>query len=295
MRTSLTLVAIMLGLPSCGPTDPSTSDGMQIEAAATAESPASAERLYVFDCGHLDFDNLDAFDRGGAYGGQPGEHASTCFLIRHPKGDLLWDTGLSDSINSEPGGIVGSTYRLSMPKTLKGQLAGIGVAPADIEYLSLSHSHSDHVGNANDYTVSTWIVESAERDLMFSDKMRANEQAFQRYSALENAKTIQIDGAFDVFGDGSVRIISTPGHTPGHASLLVTLKKAGPVLLAGDIYHSYKAREVRAIPTFNTDVEETLRSMDKFEVLAAETGARVIIQHEPDELAKLPVSPEFLD
>jgi glyoxylase-like metal-dependent hydrolase (beta-lactamase superfamily II) len=219
----------------------------------------------------------------------------TCYLISHPAGELLWDTGIPDAISAEPDGVTDAPFHLTMPKTLKGQLAEIGLAPQDIELLSLSHSHFDHVGNANDYAGSTWLVASAERDFMFSDEARAKAENFASYSALETADTVPISGDWDVFGDGSVRIISTPGHTPGHASLLVNLKNSGPVLLTGDLYHMTESRENRRIPAFNTDPEETLRSMDKFEALAAETGARVIIQHEPDDIADLPKSPEYLD
>ncbi|MEQ8750016.1 MAG: hypothetical protein RIC52_09590, partial [Amphiplicatus sp.] len=114
-------------------------------------------------------------------------------------------------------------------------------------------------------------------------------------SALENAETATFTDEYDVFGDGSVRIIAMTGHTPGHSVLLAQLDKAGPVLLTGDMYHLTEAREKRTVPVFNTDAEETLRSMDRFEALAAETGARVVIQHEADDFAALPHAPDYLD
>ncbi|VAW07849.1 MBL-fold metallo-hydrolase superfamily, partial [hydrothermal vent metagenome] len=107
--------------------------------------------------------------------------------------------------------------------------------------------------------------------------------------------TTEFDGDYDVFGDGSVTILATPGHTPGHTSLLVNLKNSGPVLLTGDLYHLLESREKRIVPTFNTDAEETLRSMDRFEALAAETGARVVIQHVLEDMDVMPKAPEYLD
>lgn len=281
MRAILAL-ALLAALSGCGKNAPS--------GAADA-----ALRLYVMECGRADVLNLGIFDRGGAYEGRQKSLVVTCFLIRHPKGDLLWDAGLSDEIAQAPDGVSDGAFKITVPKTLAAQTAQLGLSPADIEYFSASHSHFDHIGNGNNFAGSTFIVQKAERAHMFRDEARADAQAFSAYSALETAKTIEIEGDHDVFGDGSVTIITAPGHTPGHSVLLVNLPKSGPVLLTGDLYHFAEARERRTIPTFNTDAEETLRSMDRFEALAAETGARVIIQHEPGDYAELPHSPDYLD
>lgn len=305
MRMPIAVSAATLALAACSQqqtpgenpepaTTPATATATSQPAESGATEEAAAIRLYVLDCGHFEVSDMAPFDRDGAYDGQPGEVADTCYLIRHPSGDLLWDTGIPDAINAEPDGVTDPPFHLTMPKTLKSQLAELGLAPEDIELLSLSHSHFDHVGNANDYAGSTWLVESAERAFMFNDEAAARD-GFNSYKALENSDTVEFDGDWDVFGDGSVRIISTPGHTPGHASLLVNLRNSGPILLTGDLYHLTESREHRRIPAFNTDPEETLRSMDKFEALASKTGARVIIQHEPDDIAGLPKSPDYLD
>jgi glyoxylase-like metal-dependent hydrolase (beta-lactamase superfamily II) len=285
-----------------------------LAAACAREEPAGAEttapvetaeeasdgggpsiRLYTLDCGRIEMLDLSVFDIGGAYDGRQNSAVDTCFLIRHPQGDLLWDAGLPDSLHDVEGGVTNGPFALSMPKTLLGQLAELGLAPEDIEYFSISHSHFDHLGNGGAFAGSTFIVHEAERAHMFRDEARADAQTFPAYSALEEAETITFTDEHDVFGDGSVRIISTPGHTPGHSVLLVDLESAGPVLLSGDLYHLAEAREKRTVPRFNTDVEETLRSMDKFEALAAETGAMVVIQHEDDDYARLPKPPEYLD
>lgn len=298
MRIITACLVSILALAACSRQQPAatTADSTKETPAQTANGDSAPPiKLYVFDCGHFEVSDMSVFDRDGAYDGQSGALVDSCFLIRHPNGDLLWDTGLPDAIHDQPDGVTQPPFHVTMPKTLKGQLAELGLTPEDIELLALSHSHFDHVGNANDYAGSTWIVERAEYTFMFSDKARANEQNFAAYSALENAEKVEIDGDWDVFGDGSIRIISTPGHTPGHASLLINLKNSGPVLLSGDLYHMTESRENRRVPAFNTDAEETLRSMDKFEALAASTGARVIIQHEPDDIEKLPKSPDYLD
>jgi glyoxylase-like metal-dependent hydrolase (beta-lactamase superfamily II) len=117
------------------------------------------------------------------------------------------------------------------------QLANAGYRPSDISYFALSHYHSDHTGNANAFAGATWITQKAERDFMFGDKPQGSFNP-ATYSALKGSKTRILDNQeLDVFGDGTVRLIPTPGHTPGHQVLLVRLPKRGPVLLAGDLYH----------------------------------------------------------
>ena len=155
--------------------------------------------------------------------------------------------------------------------------------------------HFDHTGNGNLFASSTWIVDADERKAMFSDKARAGED-FAGYSALENAKTVLIEGdaSHDVFADGSVVIHQAPGHTPGHTVLLVQLPQTGPLLLSGDLWHLRESRERRLVPSFNVDREQTLASMDKVEALASATGARIVRQHVVEDLAILPAFPQPL-
>lgn len=264
-------------------------------AAPVIERSVDALRLYVMDCGRIDVSNMGVFDRGGAYEGQSRAMVDTCFLVRHPQGDLMWDAGLPDAIAAAPGGVVNEPFALKVPKPLKGQLERIGAPPEAIEYFSISHSHFDHVGNANLFKGATFIVHEKERDFMFRPEARQDVDAFSGYSDLEAAKKQTFTDSYDVFGDGKVIIIAMPGHTPGHSVLLVKLEHSGPILLTGDLYHLSPARENRTIPVFNTDPEETLRSMEKFEQLARDASARVIIQHELADFENLPRAPAYLD
>ncbi|HET6341947.1 MAG TPA: N-acyl homoserine lactonase family protein, partial [Gemmatimonadota bacterium] len=104
-----------------------------------------------------------------------------------------------------------------------------------------------------------------------------------------------IEGDHDVFGDGTVRIISTPGHTPGHQSLFVDLPVTGPIVLSGDLYHFRVSRELRRVPTFNVDPDATLASMDRVEGLVEETGAELWIEHELARFEELKKAPEFYE
>jgi len=268
------------------------------DATEEAAAPASGDealRLYAFDCGRIGMLDLGLFSSNGAYEGRQNEAADMCYLIRHPKGDLMWDAGLPDALNENAEGVTNGPFHVSVPTTLASQLEAVGVVPADIEFFSISHSHFDHVGNAGMFAGSTFLVDSDERAYMFRDEARANEQGFALVAPLEGAQTTEFDGDYDVFGDGSVMIVAMPGHTPGHTSLKVNLKNAGPVMLTGDLYHLIESREKRIVPSFNTDEEETLASMDRFEALAAETGARVIVQHSLEHMETLPMAPAYLD
>lgn len=265
------------------------------DAAPVIEREVDALRLYVMDCGRIEVSNMGVFDRGGAYEGQARSMVDSCYLVRHPQGDLMWDAGLPDAINAAPDGVVDGVFKITVPKTLQGQLERIGAPPAAIEFFSISHSHFDHVGNANLFKDATFIVHEKEREHMFREEARKDEQAFSGYSGLEAAKKATFTDSYDVFGDGKVIIVAMPGHTPGHSVLLVNLEHSGPILLTGDLYHLAPARENKTIPTFNTDADETLASMDKFEQLARDSGARVIIQHETADFENLPRAPAYLD
>ena len=249
-------------------------------------------RLYILDGGRLE-GNLVRFAQGEEYAGRKELLADMAFLIRHPNGDLLWDTGIDDAIHDPESEAARNRPTMSMPLTIESQLAELGLAPEDIEYLSLSHSHWDHCANANTFSSSTFIVDKDERSHMFSERAKESE-AYQSYKRLETAETIEFDGDYDVFGDGSVKILEMPGHTPGHTVLFVQLPHEGPVLLSGDLYHLLEARVRRTVPRWNTDVEMTLKSMDRFEQMAGDLGARVIIQHSLSTFEKLPKIPDYL-
>lgn len=248
-------------------------------------------RLYALDCGRIHISDADYYADDGSFAGQAHDLVDPCYLIRHPDGDFLWDTGLAPAVD----GIAGETHAFEVPVNLTDQLARLELTPEDIDAFSMSHSHFDHTGNAALLTQARWIVDADEHAWMFREEARGGED-FPQIAPLEAFETVLIQGDedYDVFGDGSVTVIQTPGHTPGHTVLLVDLAEAGPVLLTGDMWHMAQSRELRTVPRFNTDRQETLRSMDKVEALAERTGARIVRQHVAEDFDALPAFPEAL-
>jgi len=171
----------------------------------------------------------------------------------------------------------------------------VGYEPADIQYLVLSHYHGDHVANANLFAGSTWLVRKVERDLMFSsDQLPRTNPA--DYKLLKDSKTILIDkNDYDVFGDGTVVIKFTPGHTPGHQSLFLKLKKTGPVVLSGDLYHHPEERTLNRLPVNEFDAKETAESRSALDVFLKKTGAQLWIQHDIVGNGKLKKAPAFYE
>ena len=153
----------------------------------------------------------------------------TAYLVVHPQGLLLFDSGVIPDEQIKPEGT--TVARATANKTLVAQLAEIGYKPSDINYLVLSHGHYDHTANANEFAGATWIAQKAERDVMFGENAPPRTYAPATFSALKNSKTKVVDGDYDVFGDGTVMLILTPGHTAGHQCLYVKLAKTGPVVL----------------------------------------------------------------
>jgi N-acyl homoserine lactone hydrolase len=263
-------------------------------AAQTTPAPVNAPRIYVFENGFIRGLDTKLFNLAREEV-KEADFVNTSYLIVHPKGTLQFDSGgIPDSAFKADGAPVTEGIQ-SSTKPLLPQLAAAGYKPADITYFALSHYHSDHTANANAFAGSMWITQKAERDFMFGDKPEGIIQP-AHYSALRTAKTRILDNEeYDVFGDGTVRLIPTPGHTPGHQVLLVRLAKRGPVLLAGDLYHYPEERTRGVVPTFEFNAEQSRASRAKVEALLKQTGAELWIEHDMATQARLPKSPRYVE
>jgi glyoxylase-like metal-dependent hydrolase (beta-lactamase superfamily II) len=258
-------------------------------AASVAAPPPSRaqsgiERLHVLDCGQNVGRDQSRWSPG-VNEGKVIEFSDNCYLIRHAKGLLLWDTGVPDAVAAMPDGMVvgGGAITYRRVKTLAAQLAELGVKPADIAYVAVSHTHGDHVGNLGLFPTSTILIQSAEYDWAMGLPTKPGFAATQTIEKLA--------GDRDVFGDGSVVILSTPGHTPGHQSLLVVLPKTGVLVLSGDAVHFRDNWEQRRVPSMNVNREQTLASLERIAGVLAERKATLWINHDKAQSATLRYAP----
>lgn len=265
-------------------------------ASATSGTPATPGiRLYTLDCGHLDIKDLGMFSDTGRHAGEPAEMTVPCFLVRHPKGDLLWDLGVGDRLAALPAGEPNPAGRSRLRVTLLSQLAQLALTPSDIEYVALSHLHADHAGNAALFPGATWLTNPDELKWALGQPTPLGVDGRHARSVAQVARTVTVRGDHDVFGDGSVRILATPGHTPGHQSLLVRLAKTGPVILSGDLFHTRENFEQTLVPPFNHSRADTLASAGRIRRLMTEQKARLVVEHEPKDVRALPVPPRYLE
>jgi glyoxylase-like metal-dependent hydrolase (beta-lactamase superfamily II) len=249
-------------------------------------------RLYVFDCGVLYLDNLDMFNIT-AEESAVREMFVPCYLIEHERGRLFWDGGLPRNVADAEGLVQIDGGSMRYDRWIVDQLADMKLRPKDIDYAAFSHLHFDHAGAANSFTDSTILMQKTEWDGAFNAAEGFIDTSL--FDGLKKADVKFLEGDYDVFGDGSVRLIYAPGHTTGHQVLLLELENTGKLMLSGDLYHTRANRRLRRAPTFNVDAEQTHRSMGKVEALLKETGATLWIEHDKALADGLKKAPQYYD
>ena len=289
---------VLLGtlvLVSCG--------GQQDQASSTTEAetaeavPESSLKLYVFDCGRLRFDTVTNF---GINDDETDvrELVVPCYVVDHPDGRLLWDGGLPSSVKlddekDENGWAGNAKLEYTLAEQLVG--AGLGFDLSTLDYMAFSHIHYDHVGVANEISGATWLVQRGDYEAAFADPITVPAVQPELLTNLRDADRLILDGDHDVFGDGRVRLISAPGHTPGHQVLFLDLEWTGPLVLSGDLYHFRISRTDRRVPVFNVDPEMSLQSMDKVEAFVAEQEAMFWIELDLELFQTLQISPRYYE
>jgi N-acyl homoserine lactone hydrolase len=256
--------------------------------------PAAAPQLVMWrlDCGSVFVPDLDFLSDSFAFAGVSRTVTVSCYLIRDGNRYMLWDTGLPLSRLGE-GQISVGGGRARLARTIIDQLGDIGVAPAQVRLVALSHYHSDHAGQAATFPHATLMIGAADMAVVRGTGATFNlvRDEFAPWTS-GGGQIDEVVGDRDIFGDGRVVMLATPGHTPGHHSLLVRLA-SGPVILTGDLWHFTEQMAVHGVPRINVDRADTLASMDRVAQIATALGARIIIGHEPADIAKLPPFPAF--
>ncbi len=265
------------------------SGGTAMAQTAPAAAPAADVELWRLDCGGVQVNDLNAFSDTAAYTGRTKRLVASCYLIRHGAEYMLWDTGLPEAIL---GKAPNSTDAMSpvLTTTIVRQLAQIGVKPEQIGRIGISHYHFDHIGQAAGFPAATLMIGKGDFDALKAGAPGVNAAPVAHWVSGGGAVDA-VPGDKDVFGDGSVTMLTMPGHTPGHHALLVRLKGKGPVLLSGDTAHFHENYDSDGVPPFNVDRAQSLASLDRFKRLAANVKATVILQHDATDVAKLPVFP----
>lgn len=254
-------------------------------AAQTTETPQV--ELWRLDCGTIELADLNFFSDTQAYPQQPFTMTDSCYLVRHGDDYLLWDTGLPLTAPSAPQG-----QPVAVPgPAITAQLTQIGVDPARVTRIGISHAHFDHMGQAAEFGEATLMIGAGDWAELKSDKPGFGIDPALAKPWLDGGKVDPVSGDRDIFGDGTVTMLSMPGHTAGETALLVRLEGFGPVLLSGDVVHFAQQLLTGSVPPFNVNRADSLASVARLEGLAAAQGARVVIQHDPAHIARLPAFP----
>jgi N-acyl homoserine lactone hydrolase len=258
-----------------------------IAAGAVFGQTSGVERLYVVDCGTSVGPDKSRWTPGVDVG-KPLDMVGNCYLIKHAQGWMVWDTGVSDGVAGMPNGRPGTDgsphWRRS--KTLAGEVEKIGLKASDFKFIAVSHTHPDHIGNVELFPRAMLLVQKAEYEWPGPN----NRPRFNPAHPVT-----KLEGDHDVFGDGSVMIISTPGHTPGHQSLLVKLPKTGAVLLSGDAVHFKENWENRRVPENNDSKDKTVASMQRMADVMAKEKAQLGINHDKAQRDGQKMSPEYYE
>ena len=259
-----------------------------IVVSASAQNKSGVDKLYILNCGEGTAGDISRWSPGVDVG-KSVPMADNCYLMHHTQGWLLWDTGVTDAIAALPNGAAPTDPRAIhwyRPKTLAAELNAVGVKPSDIKYLAISHTHPDHVGNVEMFPQAMLLVQKAEYEW-------PNPLGVGRFKPEHPVK--KLEGDHDVFGDGSVTILSTPGHTPGHQSLLVKLPETGAIVLSGDAVHFKSNWDNRRVPSINTDKESTTTSMERIAGVMAKEKAQLWINHDKVQRDTLKMAPAFYE
>jgi N-acyl homoserine lactone hydrolase len=248
--------------------------------SAWAQAPAEVT-LTRLDCGN-GFNDQRRFSDSFAYSNPSVPFTFSCYVIKHGSDYMVWDTGYL------PGSTPSATN-----KPIAELLAQINVKPDQVKFVGISHFHADHSGQLAPFANATLLIGKGDWDGINANPPMAgaNVAGFKEWMGATTRKVKPLTADEDVFGDGSVLIFRTPGHTPGHTAVLVRLKEKGPVVLLGDAVHFHENYESNGVPGFNYDRAQTIASLERIKAIERNLKATVIIQHDPRDIGKLPAFP----
>ena len=256
--------------------------GASLFASLAVSAQAAPEvSLARFECGTPQEPQAvnPRFSDTYSYGDLKLQFVYSCYLIKHGDEYMLWDTG----------------HAMTMPKvapkvSLVDLLAKIDLKPDQIKYVGISHYHADHTGQVASFPKATLLIGAKEWDAISAPKPAegVNYKPFESWIKGDSkVEPLPLGLDKDVFGDGSVMMLYTPGHTPGHHSLLVKAS-SGNFIITGDAVHFRENYETDGVPSFNYDRAKTVASIERLKKIAANLNATVVIQHDARDVDKVP-------
>lgn len=224
------------------------------------------------------------------------------FLITHPAGHTIIDGGNAIEVATDPKGYWGGVTDVYYPVLdandgCVDQLRRLGIEPGDVRYVVQSHLHLDHTGAIGRFPNATHIVQRTEYEYAFTPDWFAKGGYIRADFDRPNLKWQFLNGDsddyYDLYGDGTLTTIFTPGHAPGHQSFLVRTKNAKPMLLTIDAAYTLDHWNEKALPGFLASAVDSVRSVQKLRTVAERTNAEVVTGHDPDAWPTFKKAPEY--
>lgn len=258
-------------------------------------------KVYFFESGTLK--SKKHFFTNGLGVGQDFEVPVPFFLIDHPRGKVLFDTGCALEVVDTPlehwGQAMMDAYNPAMTKEQHcvSAVKSLGIAPEDIKYVILSHLHLDHAGGVGQFPNATYIVQKEEFNYAYAPDSFMH-AAYIRKDFDRPVKWHFLNGfaddMFDLFGDGTVVTYYTPGHTPGHMSLMLNLPKSGKMFFTADSCYTLENLDgiMSGLACSNSDVEKTIKRIC---LLRDAGGADIVVGHDPEKWKSYKKAPDFYE
>jgi glyoxylase-like metal-dependent hydrolase (beta-lactamase superfamily II) len=264
-------------------------------------APVTAQQLYVFTSG-----SLGGFAKAALQAGAQGtlDWVPVSFYVyKHPKGNVMFDTGNNDKTITDAAGwwgplAKGFGIKMSKDDAIPAQLAKIGMKTSDIKYVVVGHLHLDHGGNIGQFPNATLIVQDLEVQAAVSPDIGFSVYYIPGdFADMKNQNVVKLNGDLDLFGDGSFRIFNAPGHTKGSQFAVARLPKTGSVIMTSDVVYLKENLDKNLIPGIPgvSNPIDAYKSYQHIRLIRDTENAKILYGHDPEIFKATKVAPEYYD